>query len=320
VSLFQEMKKKKTADTITIGEFVRGIEDLSILKREYKEETVSTVPWRITLQTICELPWFRTVITTLVALHLWVLCLYGTFTREDVLDGVMIVLFVIYVVEVTVKIVAYTPGKYWYYEYYFLDERELFKSMKRQRTRRFSFAENADDMRFMTRREAKYMMFEHRYDAVLVYGCLAALVLTLLITGLEYPDRLRFIIALSILRLFTVVKRLRAVAFILLGNFSLIFPIMVVLLYVFLIYAVIGIALFAEKFALLEVPPYTNFDSQATALMSLFQVFSGQNWMDVMYFGINATSWSVAWYFMSFVLIATLLGANLLKAMFLKDV
>lgn len=123
----------------------------------------------------------------------------------------------------------------------------------------------------------------------------------------------------------------------------------------------------ADSCACTERAPDGNFNQLPLALLSLWQLFTGQNWDDLLYAGvrargcpsgqrcvsccvaiavallrcagawfrpashirhvpscsrcagINATSWSAAWYFMSFVVINTILFSNLFKALFLES-
>jgi hypothetical protein len=62
-----------------------------------------------------------------------------------------------------------------------------------------------------------------------------------------------------------------------------------------------------------------GFDTLGMALLLLFQMFTGEGWHDIMYAGQNVTGLSHAWYFVTYVVIATLLFSNLLKALFLSN-
>lgn len=100
----------------------------------------------------------------------------------------------------------------------------------------------------------------------------------------------------------------------------MLFPVLALLLVVFLEYGIVGVTFFSDKFAsvLQGEAPRGNFNSLSRSLLTLFQMFIGESWEQIMYAGINVTSWSAAYFFLSFIFIVTLLFGNLFKALFLN--
>ena len=106
-------------------------------------------------------------------------------------------------------------------------------------------------------------------------------------------------------------------------------------LFVF-IYALIGMQLFANRlhfdsatgvhigiddsrYYVSDIPRH-NFDTLSTAVTTVFQVLSGENWNEVMYDCSKATSWSVSsLYFVSLVVLGIFIVLNLFLAILLKQ-
>jgi len=79
------------------------------------------------------------------------------------------------------------------------------------------------------------------------------------------------------------------------------------------IYGIVGVGLFSGKYSLLleSERPDRSFDTLPFALLALFEWLCGQDWNGVMYSYIYATNLFSALYFISYILIVTLLFVNL---------
>ena len=100
-----------------------------------------------------------------------------------------------------------------------------------------------------------------------------------------------------------------------LGNFSFI-----IFLAIF-IFALLGMQLFGGKMCGLddgEVPRH-NFDTLLWALVTVFQVLTGEDWNEVMYDGMAATSNASAFYFVCLLVIGNFLVLNLFIAILLTN-
>jgi voltage-dependent calcium channel L type alpha-1D len=109
-----------------------------------------------------------------------------------------------------------------------------------------------------------------------------------------------------------------------------------VLLFLFVfIYALVGMQLFANRLHFdpmtgihiaIEHPRYAsstiprhNFDELSTAVTTVFQVLSGENWNEVMYDCWKATAWISPLYFLSLVVLGVFIVLNMFLAILLKQ-
>ena len=91
------------------------------------------------------------------------------------------------------------------------------------------------------------------------------------------------------------------------------------LMLVLFIYALIGMQLFGDKFCGLDrrspgFCPRENFDSILNALLSVFQIVTGEDWNKIMYNGMVASHDAAALYFISLVIVGNYLVLNLFVA------
>lgn len=90
---------------------------------------------------------------------------------------------------------------------------------------------------------------------------------------------------------------------------------LVVMLLFLFIYSMLGMQLFGGKFIFEgEEEPMHNFNTLLSAFVTTFQVMTGEDWNEVMYDGIRATSWGAVVYFVSLVVIGTYVVLNLFLA------
>ena len=115
----------------------------------------------------------------------------------------------------------------------------------------------------------------------------------------------------------------------LIGNFAIF-----LLLFIF-IYSLIGMQLFANRMHFhpatglavhisdeeynTSLVPRSHFDNLITAMTTVFQLLSGENWNSVMYDGWRATSWTAVIYFLSLVMFGCFIVMNLFLAILLKS-
>jgi len=128
-----------------------------------------------------------------------------------------------------------------------------------------------------------------------------------------------------LMRLLKVVKRWKAMQTILrciietlpsMGYLSIL-----LLLFMFIM-AIAGMFLFGAKFVPsngFEEVPRANFDNFGVAMLTVFQMLSGENWNDVLHDGIFATSWITALYFLVVICIGTFIILNLTLAILLSN-
>lgn len=94
-------------------------------------------------------------------------------------------------------------------------------------------------------------------------------------------SRLRFVLLLPLLRLFSVVHSTRQIVFALMKVIPEFAAVLALLGVVFFVYAVVGVWKFAHKFELLQGDsPPAQFDSLSAALLSLFQLLVADSWND----------------------------------------
>merc|ERR1739838_1248582 len=97
--------------------------------------------------------------------------------------------------------------------------------------------------------------------------------------------------ALRLLRIFKVTKywaSLRNLVVSLLNSMRSIISLLFLLFLFILIFALLGMQLFGGGFSFDEGRPAGNFDTFTTALLTVFQILTGEDWNEVMYDGIRA--------------------------------
>ncbi|CAH1786625.1 unnamed protein product [Owenia fusiformis] len=97
--------------------------------------------------------------------------------------------------------------------------------------------------------------------------------------------------ALRLLRIFKVTRywsSLRNLVISLLNSMRSIISLLFLLFLFILIFALLGMQLFGGEWNFKEGRPAQNFDSFATALLTVFQILTGEDWNEVMYNGIRS--------------------------------
>jgi len=95
----------------------------------------------------------------------------------------------------------------------------------------------------------------------------------------------------------------------------------VILMLFMFIMAVAGMFLFGDKLKppALEEKPRANFDNFGWAMLSVFQILSGENWNEILYNGVEATGPSAVLYFLLLVCIGSFIVLNLTLAILLSN-
>ncbi len=114
-----------------------------------------------------------------------------------------------------------------------------------------------------------------------------------------------------ILRLFTARPELKSIIDMLIKAIPSIVDIVILLFIIFYIYAIIGSFIFAEM-------PSGLWDNFLISMLTLFRVFTFEDWTDVMYETMEVHPWS--WiYFVSFIIIAAFVFFNLFVAVIIGE-
>jgi hypothetical protein len=104
-----------------------------------------------------------------------------------------------------------------------------------------------------SRRRARYDMFEHRFELVVTLGSVLGLMFVLSLDGFSSADRIRFMMAIPVLRMFVIFRRVRHLTYAFFRSLPTIFPMLQFMALIFIAYGVVGVALFSGKFDRLQV-------------------------------------------------------------------
>uniref|UniRef100_P56698-2 Isoform 2 of Probable voltage-dependent N-type calcium channel subunit alpha-1B n=1 Tax=Diplobatis ommata TaxID=1870830 RepID=P56698-2 len=97
--------------------------------------------------------------------------------------------------------------------------------------------------------------------------------------------------ALRLLRIFKVTKywnSLRNLVVSLLNSMKSIISLLFLLFLFIVVFALLGMQLFGGQFNFEDGTPPTNFDTFPAAILTVFQILTGEDWNEVMYYGIEA--------------------------------
>lgn len=128
----------------------------------------------------------------------------------------------------------------------------------------------------------------NRFDCVVICGSLFEIIWTHWKGGSFGLSVLR---ALRLLRIFKVTKywsSLRNLVISLLNSMRSIISLLFLLFLFILIFALLGMQLFGGQFNFDDGTPPTNFNTFPIALLTVFQVLTGEDWNEVMYHGIES--------------------------------
>ncbi|XP_037036940.1 voltage-dependent calcium channel type A subunit alpha-1 isoform X2 [Bradysia coprophila] len=128
----------------------------------------------------------------------------------------------------------------------------------------------------------------NRFDCVVICGSIFEVVWSALKDGSFGLSVLR---ALRLLRIFKVTKywsSLRNLVISLLNSMRSIISLLFLLFLFILIFALLGMQLFGGQFNFDDGTPPTNFNTFPIALLTVFQILTGEDWNEVMYHGIES--------------------------------
>ncbi|XP_054271366.1 voltage-dependent calcium channel type A subunit alpha-1-like isoform X7 [Macrosteles quadrilineatus] len=128
----------------------------------------------------------------------------------------------------------------------------------------------------------------NRFDCVVISGSIFEVIWSEVKSGSFGLSVLR---ALRLLRIFKVTKywsSLRNLVISLLNSMRSIISLLFLLFLFILIFALLGMQLFGGQFNFPEGTPPTNFNTFPIALLTVFQILTGEDWNEVMYQGIQS--------------------------------
>lgn len=128
----------------------------------------------------------------------------------------------------------------------------------------------------------------NRFDCIVIFGSLFEILWTYFKGGSFGLSVLR---ALRLLRIFKVTKywsSLRNLVISLLNSMRSIISLLFLLFLFILIFALLGMQLFGGQFNFPDGTPPTNFNTFPIALLTVFQILTGEDWNEVMYHGIES--------------------------------
>jgi voltage-gated sodium channel len=121
----------------------------------------------------------------------------------------------------------------------------------------------------------------------------------------------RLLRVFRVLRLFTARPELKSIIDMLIRAIPSIVDIVILLFIIFYIYAIMGSFIFADM-------PSGLWDNFLIAMLTLFRVFTFEDWTDVMYETMEVYPWSWV-YFVSFIIIAAFVFFNLFVAVIIGE-
>ncbi|GLH10791.1 Voltage-dependent calcium channel type A subunit alpha-1, partial [Gryllus bimaculatus] len=128
----------------------------------------------------------------------------------------------------------------------------------------------------------------NRFDCVVISGSIFEVIWSAVKQGSFGISVLR---ALRLLRIFKVTKywsSLRNLVISLLNSMRSIISLLFLLFLFILIFALLGMQLFGGQFNFEDETPATNFNTFPIALLTVFQILTGEDWNEVMYQGIRS--------------------------------
>ncbi|XP_039311400.1 voltage-dependent calcium channel type A subunit alpha-1 isoform X25 [Solenopsis invicta] len=142
----------------------------------------------------------------------------------------------------------------------------------------------------------------NRFDCIVISASIFEVIWSELKSGSFGLSVLR---ALRLLRIFKVTKywkSLRNLVISLLSSMRSIISLLFLLFLFILIFALLGMQLFGGQFNFEEGTPPTNFNTFPIALLTVFQILTGEDWNEVMYKGIESQGMGYSLYFIVLVL------------------
>ncbi|XP_010790974.1 voltage-dependent N-type calcium channel subunit alpha-1B-like [Notothenia coriiceps] len=127
------------------------------------------------------------------------------------------------------------------------------------------------------------------FDFGVIVGSICEVIWDMIKPGASFG--IRVLRALRLLRIFKVTKywnSLRNLVVSLLNSMKSIISLLFLLFLFIVVFALLGMQLFGGMFNFEEETPTTNFDTFAAAILTVFQILTGEDWNAVMYHGIES--------------------------------
>ncbi|XP_020288402.1 voltage-dependent calcium channel type A subunit alpha-1 isoform X5 [Pseudomyrmex gracilis] len=143
----------------------------------------------------------------------------------------------------------------------------------------------------------------NRFDCMVILGSIFEVIWSAVKPGSSFG--LSVLRALRLLRIFKVTKywkSLRNLVISLLSSMRSIISLLFLLFLFILIFALLGMQLFGGQFNFESGTPPTNFNTFPIALLTVFQILTGEDWNEVMYQGIESQGMAHSLYFIVLVL------------------
>jgi len=176
------------------------------------------------------------------------------------------------------------------------------------------------------------------FDGLIVAISVLELLITAFAPSIESSSGFSILRSFRLFRVFKMAKKWTSFQILLKTMYTTVLEIrnFAVLLFLFIyVYALIGMQLFANRLHfdattgmpihisanghLNDLVPRSNFDTFVNALVTVFQVLTGENWSTCMFDGWRARGWISVVYFMSLVVFGSFLVMNLFLAILLKN-
>jgi hypothetical protein len=288
---------------LDVAQFVSVVEQIKWNRRQFVKDIGSMSKFRQYLQIAVYMQGSTDIfVLVLVIAQCVLVSLYGTVDTSDevYLEWFAFGLFWFHVVDVMLRLYAFGWKEYWLYSKYHKG----------------------------VATESKYVQMRNRFDLFIMVGAILGFLFAWSASGgdvdfdtVAKQNRFTIVATIPVLRIFSVMPHVKDLFFALILILPQFTDLFVLLILVLLIYGIIGVNLFAGKFTelLQGDAPDASFDTLRDSLQSLFQILIGEGWDELMYAGIKVRkNFTVAWYFISFVAIATLLFVNIFIGLVLQ--
>ncbi|VDK54688.1 unnamed protein product [Cylicostephanus goldi] len=128
----------------------------------------------------------------------------------------------------------------------------------------------------------------NRFDCIVIVGSAFEVIWAEVKGGSFGISVLRALRLLRIFKLTSYWVSLRNLVRSLMNSMRSIISLLFLLFLFILIFALLGMQLFGGKFNFQSMHPYTHFDTFPVALITVFQILTGEDWNEVMYLAIEA--------------------------------
>ncbi|NP_001335573.1 Voltage-dependent calcium channel type A subunit alpha-1 [Caenorhabditis elegans] len=159
----------------------------------------------------------------------------------------------------------------------------------------------------------------NRFDCVVIVGSAAEVIWAEVYGGSFGISVMRALRLLRIFKLTSYWVSLRNLVRSLMNSMRSIISLLFLLFLFILIFALLGMQLFGGRFNFPTMHPYTHFDTFPVALITVFQILTGEDWNEVMYLAIESQGgiYSGGWPYSIYFIVLVLFGNYTLLNVFL---